>query len=209
MRTILSKVLLFCLTFICNGQVWQAYNASGKTASGAVYQAPGDIVTVNVPGLKAKTVLAFLTQSLPAPIDMTGDSFGYTVQIDVSSGAYFPDFQYNGRSYPVSIRLWFSSDPDRYNFVHVNSANQGNYWWSNPLNVDLNTLAVLGPSLMQETLSDPSRWSSALGKRGSDIPAQFFSNASAVRQIGVSIGNDNFFDLGCRVYNGTAVLHLK
>jgi hypothetical protein len=205
MKYILTILLL--ATQLASAQSWIAYNPCQRTAA-IPYQAPGDLVTVDFPGKKSKNALAFLTQVLPAPVNLTGQSMAYTLDLDMSPGAIFPDWPRDGRLYPISIRLWFSGDPNLHCFGTMTDENQGNYWWST-VNFDLNELALWGPTVLTETLTDPSKWSSALGKRGDTIPAQFFANVAAIRQIGLSVGNDNFYDLGARVNNGTATLHVR
>lgn len=203
----LLSIALGLLTVAADAQTWLAYNPCTKPA-GTPYQAPGDLVTVAVPGTKSKNALAFLTQTLPTAIDLTGQTIDYTVQLDGSSGAYFADWPRNRVNYPLSIRLWFSSDPNKYCFGTITDANAGQYWWSQ-VNFDLKSILNKGEFLLQETLADPSKWSHSLGKRGDMVPEQFAAAVAAVRQIGVGLGNDNFFDLGVRVSGGTATLHVR
>jgi hypothetical protein len=76
------------------------------------------------------------------------------------------------------------------------------------VDIDLEDLALLGPVTISQDVSDPSKWSSALGKSGSSIPSEFHATAANVRQVGFSFGG-YFFDTGCKVSGGTAILHVR
>lgn len=206
MRNLLSIALSF-LTFAANAQTWLAYNAEGRPAA-TPYQSPDDLVTVDLPttARKSSRALSFLVQQ--TSVNLSGGVLGFELELDASTSAWFPTYTYNGVTIPTSVRLWFTSSATPYNFVKVTDANQGTYWWSNPLDIDLEDLALFGPTVLQETLTDPSRWSSALGKNGASIPAEFNTAAANARQVGLSFGG-YFFDTGCKVAGGTATLHVR
>jgi hypothetical protein len=206
MKSALS-IVLFLLALPVTAQTWLAYNAEGRTAA-TPYQVAGDLVTVDLPttARKSNRALSFLVQQ--TPVNLSGGVLGFELELDASEGAWFPTYTYRGVTIPTSVRLWFTSSATPYNFVKVTDANQGTYWWSNPLDIDLEDLALFGPTVLQETLTDPSRWSSALGKNGASIPAEFNAAAANSRQIGLSFGG-YFFDTGCKVAGGTATLHVR
>lgn len=206
MKSILS-IVLGLLAVAADAQTWLAYNAEGRTAA-TPYQAAGDLVTVDLPttSKKSSRALSFLVQQ--TSVNLSGGVLGLELELDAGLSAWFPTYAYNGVTVPTSVRLWFTSSSTPYNFAKVNDANQGTYWWSNPLDIDLEDLALLGPVVLQETLADPSRWSSALGKNGASIPAEFNAAATNARQVGLSFGG-YFFDTGCKVAGGTATLHVR
>jgi len=203
----LSLLSLF-LTVATHAQTWLAYNMEGRNAV-TPYVAPGDLVTVDLPvaGKRQSKKLAFLVRV--APTDLSEQVITSTIDLDATSGSpWFPTYTYNGVSIPTSVRLWFSSAPKPYDFKDVTAANEFQYWWSNPTDIDLEDLILFGPTILAENVGNPSRWSSAWGKNGSAFPAQFHAAAANARQVGFSFGG-YFFDTGATVTGGTATLHVK
>ncbi len=69
------------------------------------------------------------------------------------------------------------------------------FWWSNPMNMDLNTMT---PDPITANISDPAEWSDWDGKRAIDplVTAAFQEATQCVQSIGLSFGGGNGFENG-------------
>lgn len=132
--------------------------------------------------------------------DMTGKSLSATLGITVTDGS--PVFTYYGEpdgcGRQANVRFYFQTDTGG-KFAETD------YWWSNPVSVDLEDLSTGVDQTLVVSLSDPSAWSDYYGHFGSDpqYSAAFADAVKDVQLIGVSFGGGCFFENGVGVQPGT------
>lgn len=138
---------------------------------------------------------ALLLSDDKAYLHKKGDLAGNTIQATIAIEAP-PETTFNyydtGGSRPANVRLYFET---------TNAAlGESQYWWSNPVSIDLADLAALGQA--GTTLSvalDAANWSDRDGHQGTfdaDHTAAFNSAAAEVTLIGLSFGGGNNFAFG-------------
>lgn len=130
--------------------------------------------------------------------DLSGKTISATVGVTVNATA---DFDYYGEpdacGRPANVRLYFQTDTS-------GKFEETDYWWSNPVSVDLEALKA-GDFNLMETLANPSRWSDYYGHYGSDplYASAFIAATQDVQFIGVSFGGGCFFANGVGIKSGT------
>lgn len=131
--------------------------------------------------------------------DLTGKNVSATVGVSVTTGT---DFDYYGEpdacGRPANVRLYFQTDTG-------GKFEETDYWWSNPMSVDLDALAAGSDQTITASLANPSSWSDFYGHFGND-PAYsdaFAAAAADVQLIGVSFGGGCFFENGVGIKQGT------
>jgi len=154
------------------------------------------------------------------PGNFTGKTIDASIAIEATEGATF-NYYDTGGTRPANVRLyiqringsgdtgvacpsgWHPERPDC----------EAQYWWSNPLSIDLEELASMGNSgITLEAILDPALWSDRDGHMGnSDLNhLRWFADAVAhVGKVGLSFGGGDNFAFGCGVDdNYTAVFKL-
>lgn len=153
------------------------------------------------------------------PGDFTGKTIHASIAIEAIDGATF-NYYNTGGTQPANVRLYFqrvngSGDtgvvcPSGWHPERPDCEAQ--YWWSNPVSIDLEALAALGTDgVILEAVLDPALWSDRDGQMGnSDVKhLQWFADAVAhVGKVGLSFGGGNNFAFGCGVDEPPAVFNL-
>ncbi len=130
---------------------------------------------------------------LPKKGDLAGRTIQATIAIDAPAGTTFNYYgQPDGCDRAANVRLYFQT---------INAAlGESQYWWSNPVSIDLAELFALGPS--GTTLAVPvtaADWSDRDGHFGTFDAAHmaaFDDAASDVTRLGLSFGGGCFFAFG-------------
>jgi len=129
--------------------------------------------------------------------DMTGKTLSASVGITVTSGT--PVFTYygepNGCARPANVRFYFRTDTS-------GKFEETDYWWSNPMSVDLQVLTASDQTLVAN-FSNPAEWSHYYGGNGSAYPAEFAQAIADVQFVGLSFGGGCFFENGVGIRPGT------
>jgi len=133
--------------------------------------------------------------------NMTGKTLSATVGVTVTPGTAF---EYYGQpdtcGTPASVRFYFQTDTS-------GKFEETDYWWSNPVSVNLQTLAAIQPldDTMSVAFSTPSMWSDYNGHFGSDpaYNAAFLKAVKDVQFVGLSFGGGCFFENGVGIQPGT------
>ena len=129
--------------------------------------------------------------------DLSGKTVSARVGVTVSP---LTDFDYYGEpdacGRAANVRLYFQTDTG-------GKFDENDYWWSNPVSVDLNNLK-LGDQTLTASLADGSQWSNYHGHFGNDPlhAAAFQAAVQDIQSIGVSFGGGCFFSNGVGVKNG-------
>ena len=182
------------------------YNSSGRALSLAE-AAPlsGGLATFRFTSLPNSALLIATKGSDTGGLlgDLTGDTVTATVGVTgLNPGA---SFTYSGEpscsgtdSY---VRLFFET-------TKAGGFDETQYWWSNPVSVDLSTLS--GTATVTASLADPSQWSDFYGHFGNDPAyAAGYSAATAnVTGIGLSFGGGCFFENGVGTSDGSGSFDL-
>ena len=134
--------------------------------------------------------------------DLTGETVSAKVGVTVTPGTVF---NYYGEpscgGTEANVRLFFETSTSG-KFAETN------YWWSNPIHLDLSALEALtlGDKTMTMTAPlDGSQWSDFYGHFGND-PAYSAAFAKAVKDvkfIGLSFGGGCYFENGVGIVAGT------
>ena len=160
--------------------------------------------------------------------NLKGKSLSAKISIVASPGATFNYFNNDGTGSLQGgsadpggfVRLYFQTgkttgwDPDDY---------KGNaqYWWSNPIHIDLIDLAARGENgITLQVPLDPDSWSDRDGHMGTDkiiIDGKLYDHTKLfnkatdrVTKVGLSFGGDGWFAFGCGVNApSTAVFKLN
>ena len=131
--------------------------------------------------------------------DMSGKSLSATVGVTVTNGTQFTYYgEPDGCGRPANVRFYFQTDTS-------GKFEETDYWWSNPVSVDLQTLAAGGDATLNALISDPTQWSDFYGHFGSDpsYTAAFMRATKDVELIGLSFGGGCFFENGVGIQGGT------
>ena len=137
--------------------------------------------------------------------DMTGKALSAKVGITVTSGT--PVFTYYGQpdacGRPANVRFYFRTDTG-------GKFEETDYWWSNPMSVDLQVLTASDQTLVAN-FSNPAEWSNYYGHFGNDpLYAAAFAEAIAdVQFVGVSFGGGCFFENGVGIQPGTGSAYFR
>jgi hypothetical protein len=131
--------------------------------------------------------------------DMSNKTLSATVGVTVTPGTVF---QYYGNSpgQPANVRFYFQTDTS-------GKFEETDYWWSNPVSINLQTLALIQPAdfTMTVPISSPSMWSDYNGHFGDDpaYTAAFLQAVKDVQFVGLSFGGGSFFENGVGIAPGT------
>jgi hypothetical protein len=96
---------------------------------------------------------------------------------------------------------------------------EAQYWWSNPVHIELEDLAALRNGITLEVPLDPSFWSDRDGHMGTDTitsegitvdhAAAFYAAVTNMKKAGLSFGGNGWWAFGCGVdAPGTATFKL-
>jgi hypothetical protein len=128
--------------------------------------------------------------------DMSNKSLNATVGVTVTpltQFTYFGEPDACGR--PANVRFFFRTDTSgKFEFT--------DYWWSNPMSVDLEDLKAADVTLSVD-ISNPAMWSDWNGQVGTTVPAAFAAATQDVQFIGLSFGGGCFFENGVGIAPGT------
>lgn len=177
---------------------WNAYNRSGRNA-GATTPAAGDIATVTIPQVYyGAGALSFITKLAPA--NLTGRTISTDITLSRTGAPYFTYWgEGQGNINPcgrrANVRLYFTTSTRPYTSSVADDA-PNEFWWSNPVSVDLADLA-------SGTFNVAVVWSNWSNAAGQQSEAAFNSAAARVQQYGFSFGGGCFFDVGVGVVKGT------
>jgi len=155
------------------------------------------------------------------PGKLVGRSLRARVAIDAPVGAQFIYFNNNGTGGLQGgwadpggfVRLYFQGvNPDLVSCEpgwHPERPDcEAQYWWSNPLHIDLNDLAALGAKgITLEALLSPENWSDRDGHMGdSDANHLAWFNAAVANatKMGLSFGGNGWWAFGCGFDETTA-----
>ena len=137
--------------------------------------------------------------------DLIGDLSGKSVSADVgvtvsplTQFTYYGDPDGCGRA--ANVRFYFETNTS-------GKFEETDYWWSNPMSVDLAALKAAQPGSLTlgANISDGSQWSDYFGHFGNDpqYAAAFQSATKDVQFIGLSFGGGCFFENGVGIVPGT------
>jgi len=192
-------------------QGWSAYDVTGINIP--VYQAPGDLITVDFPNRYAKApLLSFAT--IPRIASIAGKTITATIQITASPGSVYSVSSTGGWSIPPNVRIYFTTRPGNYRYSEADKYDTS-YWWSDTAFVHLTEDVVngLAASMMAMFTAplNPTEWSDALGHSATESPfytAAFNAAADAPAQFGFSFGSGSFFDTGVGEWLGSITFHV-
>ena len=183
---------------------WKVYN--WNPSGYALAPQPANLSTSGVsfnfaPGVYAGTLM---TTDSTLVGNLTGGSFAGTFSVtDMWPTA---TFEAQASPCPAStyVRFYFTTPGFAYD----------NYWWSNPIHVDLanNGTGGVAPTSISTSLSDPTQWSDWNGQVASSSPqvtAAFYAAQAKVNQAGVSFGGGCFFENGVATSDGTGTFTLS
>ena len=140
--------------------------------------------------------------------DLLGDLSGKSVSADVGvTVTPLTQFTYFGEGTPenpcgraASVRFYFETNTS-------GKFEATDYWWSNPMSVDLALLKAAQPGSLTigANISDGSQWTDYFGKSGADplYAADFQKATKDVQFIGLSFGGGCFFENGVGIVPGT------
>jgi hypothetical protein len=148
------------------------------------------------------------------PGKLIGRSLRARVAIDAPSGAQFIYFNNDGTGALQGgwadaggfVRLYFQGvNPDLVGCEpgwHPGRPDcEAQYWWSNPLHIDLNDLAALGAKgVTLEALLSPENWSDRDGHMGdadANHLAWFNAAVANATKMGLSFGGNGWWAFGC------------
>lgn len=160
--------------------------------------------------------------------NLTGKTLSAKIAIEATPGASFIYFNNDGTG--TLQDGW--ADPGGFVRLYFNKVNtvgcpegwhperpdcEAQYWWSNPVHVDLPDLAALGDrEITLEVPLNPEFWSDRDGHMGTDTTSTavnhilaFNAAVANVKKIGLSSGGNGWWAFGCGVMNGTAVFKLN
>lgn len=159
--------------------------------------------------LQSNMTALLTTTSAPGLVgNLTGKTLTATVSLAFTGSIIYGLEDPNSCSgSPANMRFFVSTDRNTYSPTKA-GRNETGYWWSNPINVPMNT-AVSG-AVITVPLT-PGDWSDANGHYSSDpaYTAGFNSAVSNVQQVGVSFGGGCFFDTGIGVSGGSGSFALN
>jgi len=154
----------------------------------------------------------------PHPGNFTGKTLSADIAIEATHGATFNYFNNDGTGSLQDgwadpggfVRLYFNkvNTPDCPTGWHPERPDcEAQYWWSNPVHIDLADLAALGSKgIKLEVPLDPEFWSDRDGHMGTDTTSNtvnhidaFYAAVANVHKIGLSFGGDGWWAFGCGV----------
>jgi hypothetical protein len=129
--------------------------------------------------------------------DLTGKSLSARVGVTVTPGTVFTYYgEPDACGRPANVRFYFQTNTS-------GKFEETDYWWSNPVSVDLQAL-TLGDVTISTTFLG-ANWSDYFGHFGGDpVYAEAFAAAvKDVQMIGLSFGGGCFFENGVGIRPGT------
>jgi hypothetical protein len=171
-------------------KVW-TYNPSNRAFKGGVpASVSSGIATFAFPATPDTALLVTDHGSYKGTLlgDLTGKTISATVSASGGPFHYFGEPSCGG-TVGANVRLFFQTKSPA-------SFAETDYWWSNPVSLQLNGLT--NPTPMSESLSNPGNWSDFFGHFGSDpiYAAAFQAAVKNVTSIGLSFGGGCFFENG-------------
>jgi hypothetical protein len=131
------------------------------------------------------------------------NSVSATVGVDVSPDTVFSYYGEGTPSNPcpgfANVRFYFQTDTSG-KFEYTD------YWWSNPVSVNLEALKA-GDVTLTAPLT-PDQWSDWNGQPGTAFPDEFNAAKADVQLIGLSFGGGCFFENGVGVSQGGGTFRL-
>lgn len=142
--------------------------------------------------------------------DMRDKTVAARIGITVTSGQQQPVYTYFGDPgecghIPSNVRFFFQTRPS-------GPFNPSDYWWSNPVNQELQSLqATTNPNGSMEISNTfkPEFWSNYYGMFGTMDPVGWDHAASNVVAIGLSFGGGCFFENGVGIVPGTGSAYFR
>lgn len=166
---------------------------------------------------------------------LIGKTLSAHIAIEATPGATFNYYDNNTGGSPTGgfVRFYFNkvNTPGCPTGWHPERPDcEAQYWWSNPVHIDLADLAALGSEgITLEVPLDPAFWSDRDGHMGNtpsgdvcwgaydSIPAgcmnvdhtdAFYAAVANMKRIGLSFGGDGWWAFGCGVDPGDATFKL-
>jgi hypothetical protein len=159
--------------------------------------------------------------------NLTGKTLSAKIAIEATPGASFIYFNNDGTG--TLQGGW--ADPGGFVRLYFNKVNtvgcptgwhperpecEAQYWWSNPVHIDLADLAARGgKEITLEVPLNPEFWSDRDGHMGTDTTPTtvdhilaFNAAVANVKKIGLSFGGNGWWAFGCGVTDGTATFKL-
>lgn len=143
---------------------------------------------------------------------LAGKTLSAEIAIEAAPGATFNYFDNNTGGSPTGgfVRLYFNkvNTPGCPTGWHPERPDcEAQYWWSNPVYIDLKVLAALGSKgIKLEVVLEPAFWSDRDGHMGTDTTSNEVNHTDAfnaavanVSKIGLSFGGDGWWAFGCGV----------
>ena len=169
-------------------------------------QGSGGIATLDF-SVPDKTHLLYNSKDPELLGDLSAKTMGASFTVTgLSEGA---TFTYSGQGTtgnpcgsPATVRLFFESIAPGTKFAYTN------YWWSNPVGVNLSDLS----GSMSVSLADTSQWSDWNGQMANssqEVSAAFTTAASNVTLVGLSFGGGCFFENGVGTTDGSGSFTLN
>jgi hypothetical protein len=208
LSTVVSPLVAEDFTGVNGAAKWKVYdyNGSGKQLRSRVpsriqnggiafdflYTPSTALLVTSFPGYRGSLVG-----------NLTGGSVSATMAVAAISGTVF---NYYGEpscgGTDAYVRFFFQKDTSG-EFAETN------YWWSNPLHVNLTDLEN-GNVTIGVPLSDGSKWSDYYGHFGNDpaYSAAFNAALADVGMIGLSFGGGCFFENGVGIATGVGSFQL-
>ena len=129
--------------------------------------------------------------------DDTGKTLSAKVGVTVTAGTVFTYYgEPGGCDRAANVRFYFETNTS-------GKFEETDYWWSNPVSVDLEALKTADQTLTVDF--DPTKWSDYYGHFGSTpaYTAAFLAAVKDVQLIGLSFGGGCFFENGVGIAPGT------
>jgi hypothetical protein len=175
---------------------WKVYDYGSKNLHAREPDAlAGGVATFDF--LSTPDTALILTKKGDRVGDLTGQGVTAKVGVSVATGTQFTYYgDPDGCGRPANVRFYFQTNTS-------GAFEETDYWWSNPVSVDLEALKSGDQTLF--VAFDPSAWSDFYGHLGSDPldAAAFAAAVKDVREIGLSFGGGCFFENGVGIVPGT------
>jgi hypothetical protein len=143
--------------------------------------------------------------------DLLGNMSGKSVSADVGvTVTPLTQFTFYGEGTPDNpcpnpayVRFYFQTDTS-------GKFEETDYWWSNPMSVDLEALKT-SDAVLAADISDGSQWSDYFGHHGNNpaYAAAFQKATKDIQFIGLSFGGGCFFENGVGIAPGTGAGYFR
>jgi hypothetical protein len=135
-----------------------------------------------------------------------GKTLSATIAIAAAPGTVFNYYLQGDPRFPceraANVRLYFETKNEAFG--------ESQFWWSNPVSIDLADLLAAGGTTLSVVLS-PEFWSDRAGSFGNSDAAHqaaFIASASNITVTGLSFGGGCFFAFGAGSNPGGAMFEL-